>query len=40
MFYLQFEGVCVIGAGGEVCMDSGTATERSSVRWLFVITIL
>lgn len=40
VFYLQLKGVGVVGAGGEVCMDSGTATEWSSVRRLFVITIL
>lgn len=39
-FYLQFEGVSVVGAGGEVGMDPGPATERSSVRWLFVVTVL
>lgn len=38
--YLQLKGVGVVGAGGEVCVDSGTAAEGASVRRLFVITIL
>lgn len=38
--YLQFEGVRIVGAGGEVSVDSGTTTERSSIRRLLVVTVL
>lgn len=38
--HLQLERVCVVGAGGEVRVDSSAATERPSVRRLFVVAVL
>lgn len=37
---LEFEGVGVIRARGEVCVNQSSATERSSVRQLVFISVL
>ena len=38
--YLQLEGVCVVGAGGEVGVHQGAPTEGPAVRQLVLLPIL
>lgn len=38
-WYLEFEGICIIGAGGKICVNSGTTTKGPPVWKLLIITI-